>query len=103
MGSEMCIRDRGGSVSKSDSVSPRDSFQIGKCNAGDTLEKCTGGCNGYKIGGPCSDYSEGQTCNAGAPDNLEIAITCTGWNGMARTSCGSITLRIFCNISNSKK
>ena len=92
-----------GSVSKRDSVSPRDSFQIGKCDAGDTLENCRGGCNGYKIGGPCSDYSEGQTCNAWDPDNLEIAITCTGWNSIARTSCGSITLKISYHNFNSQK
>ena len=77
-----------GSVSKKDSVSPRDSFQIGKCNPDDIWGKCSGGCNGYKVGGPCSDYSEDQTCSANA-NNLEIAITCTGWNGKTRTSCGS--------------
>ena len=92
----------GGSVSKRDSISSYDSFQIGKCNAGDVWEKCSGGCNSYKIGGPCTYYTAGQTCNAHAPDNLEIAITCTGWNGKARTSCGSMNLKIFCNIFNSQ-
>ena len=93
----------GGSFSKRDSASSEDSFRLGKCNVGDIWESCRGGCNDYERGGLCSDYSEGQSCSVGGLGNIEIAITCTGWNGKARTSCGSINLKIFCNNFNSQK
>ena len=80
-----------GSVEKKNDVYSRDSFMIGKCNPGDVWGNCLGGCNEYRKGNVCSDG--GERCTSSA--RVKISISCKGWNGKTRTSCGGNFLKMI--------
>ena len=71
----------GGSVKQTDTTYSKDSFSIGKCNADDVWGNCRGGCNKYTVGD--------AACTCEASQLNRISITCTGWDKVTRTSCGS--------------
>ena len=77
-----------GTVERKNDVYSRDSFMIGKCNAGDVWGNCLGGCNEYQKGNVCS--GRGERCTSSEP--VKISISCNGWNGKIRTSCGGNSL-----------